>query len=307
MESALNTRELAQILINIPSVGGERTKKIIETYRGGRLSCHINSLYPFLNINVGVMDKARRLAERESDLASTKGITILSWRDSLYPRRLLAIGDYPPLLYLIGSVPVLTGPLTAALIGSRNASRRILKLTALIGEILVSRGFTIVSGLASGCDTAAHLAALKRTRPTIAVMPAGPDYIYPRENDFLYRKMMEKKGLFLSEYGPGVPPAPYRFVRRDRLQSGLSQFVVLMASPPAGGAMHTAAAAVEQNRPLFVYDPGDFSRGELGNRHLINSGAGIPFHTPEEFIRLISGLPDAYCQTMSDQLLFSHE
>ncbi|MBN2659072.1 MAG: DNA-protecting protein DprA [Spirochaetales bacterium] len=303
----MNTRELAQILINIPAVGAERTKKIAASYSGGSLSVHISKLYPFLPISDRAVDKARILADRESELAVRRGISLVSWRDPLYPVSLLSIGDYPPLLYFKGYVPVLTRPLSAALIGSRNAGSGILKATALVGEILAYRGYTIVSGMARGCDTAAHVAALKSREPTIAVLPCGPDYIYPRENSILYGKILEEGGMALSEYGPAVPPAPFRFVRRDRLQSGMARFVVLMASPATGGSMHTATAAAEQKRPLFVYDPGVYTRGELGNRHLINSGRGIPFRTPEELARLISALPGPSCQTSADQLLFSYD
>jgi len=307
MESALNTRELAQILINIPSIGGERTKKIIETYRAGSLTRHVQNLYPFLAVDHRIIEKARARGLKENEMAARLGIGIISWRDKSYPERLLSIRDYPPLLYFKGSLSTLMRSPSTALIGSRRASSWILKQTALIGELLASLGHTIVSGLAAGCDAEAHLAALKRGAPTVAVLPGGPDYIYPRENAPLYEQMIEEGGAVLSEYGPGVPPAPYRFIRRDRLQSGLSQFVVLMASSLSGGAMHTAKAALDQGRILFVYDPGDFSACESGNKILIRSGRGIPFRSPGELSRLLSDRPAACCQRPPDPLLFFHE
>jgi len=139
------------------------------------------------------------------------------------------------------------------------------------------------------------------------VLPGGPDYIYPRENTFLYEQMIEGGGVVLSEYGPGVPPAPYRFIRRDRLQSGLSQFVVLMASSLSGGAMHTVRAALDQGKPLYVYDPVHFSAGESGNKTLIRSGRGIPFRSPAELSRLMAGGLPSCCQRPSNPLLFIHE
>ena len=294
----MNTRELAQILLNIQSIGSERTKKILETYEGPTLSACINELYPQVIIDPHAVDKATRLAVIQKKQAMKKGISIISWKDTLYPSNLLTIEDFPPLLYFKGHFPILNRPLSAAVVGSRQATDHILKIGSLISEVLAYLGYTIVSGMALGCDTAAHIAAMQNRCPTVAVLPGGTDVIYPGENSFLYHRILESHGGLISEYVPGTPPAPFRFVRRDRLQSGLARFVVLLSSHLKGGAMHTASSAIRQRRPLFVYDPGNFHAGERGNQYLIHHGMGIPFKTPDDLIREISAIPleIPYCQ-----------
>ncbi|MBI9098948.1 MAG: DNA-protecting protein DprA [Spirochaetaceae bacterium] len=305
----MNTRELSQILLNIPSIGNERTKKIIGHYGKDRdLLFLINHLYPSLNVDDCTLREAEGKARVQSHKAESGHISILSYKDHFYPQSLLFINDFPSLIYVRGNLELLNRPKRAALIGSRTASVSVLKETALVGRILVQCGYIIISGLAAGCDRAAHLSAVKEKSHTIAVMPCGPDMVYPRENLSLYHQITALKGSIVSEYGPGVPPETFRFVRRDRLQSGLAQFVVLMESRINGGAMYAALSALQQNRPLLVYSPPSFDESSAGNQYLINHKKVHTFKDPEEFAGLMKNIHKIIsdCNRESDQLIFPY-
>ncbi len=305
----MNTRELLQILMNIPGIGRERTKKIITFHREGmELGSLIAELYPFLPINGSHIDEAKLNAFALFRKAEIENIDICSFKDSRYPAQLLSLEDFPPLIYTKGDIGILKRPLGAALVGSRKSRQSTLKLTEIIGEMLTQKGFTVISGMALGCDTIAHLTALKNKACTIAVMPCGPDVVYPGENHFLLRQILQSKGLIFSEYAPGVPPAPYRFVQRDRLQSGLSHIVVLMESRLQGGAMYAAHAALRQNRPLFVYSPDHYDESTSGNKYLLENNSVYSFSTPREFDLLMKNIHRIIsdCHRDRDQLVFPY-
>lgn len=309
MELMLNTRELLQILMNIPGIGAERSKKIIRLYREGQdLLFLIHHLYPFLSISDIILRDAVFSAKRSFEKAESLSIQIISYKDQNYPRPLLSIDDFPPLIYVKGDSGILNKTSGAALVGSRRAAEPILEMTGLIGEQLVLNGFTIVSGLALGCDTRAHKTSLKFNSHTIAVMPCGSDIVYPRENCFLYRQIAELRGLIVSEYEPGVFPAPFRFVQRDRIQSGISKIVVLMESSLQGGAMYAAYAALKYKRPLFVYVPPFFNNDNRGNQYLLENRTVFPFSDPSEFALYMNHLDKIVsdCNRESDQLIFPY-
>lgn len=309
MESALNTRELIQILMNIPGIGRERTKKIIAFHEEGMgLGALIRDLYPLLPIEKFHIDEAACNASALFRKAERENVDICCFKDHTYPSQLLSLDDFPPLIYSRGELSALNRPLGAALVGSRRSTGKTLKMTEIIGGILAHKGFTLISGLALGCDTVAHLTALKHKANTIAVMPCGPDVVYPGENRFLLQQILDEKGLVFSEYAPGVPPAPYRFVQRDRLQSGLSHIVVLMESPLQGGAMYAAYSALRQKRPLFVYSPEKNDELTSGNRSLLNKKGVSPFSNPREFDYLMKNIHRIIsdCNRDTDQLVFPY-
>jgi DNA processing protein len=161
-----------------------------------------------------------------------------------------------------------------AVVGSRRASPYGLKVARMLSTGLVGRGFTIVSGLARGVDTAAHRAALEGGGRTIAVLGSGIDVIYPPENDRLAGEIAAS-GAVVSEFPPGTRPEPGFFPRRNRLISGLSLGVVVVEAGQRSGALVTAHVAADQGREVFAV-PGDITRaGSRGTHHLIQEGAKL--------------------------------
>lgn len=305
----MDTIKLLLTLLNIPMIGKKRAVNILRNYQSGvDLINLIQLLYPVLSISEKELKKAELLSLSIIERSGTLNIKILSFNEPAYPSMLRSITDYPPLMFIRGNLSLLNQPLSAALIGSRRSGSYSLNMTALIGEILSSRGFNIISGLALGCDRTAHLSALKENSGTIAVMPCGPNIIYPRDNRILHRDILRKKGTIVSEYAPDTHPAPFRFIERDWLQSGLSHIVILIGSSLTGGSMHTAYAALKQNRPLFVFRPWRFSAEYSGNQYLIEHKRVHAFGGPEDFLNILKKiLPDIRdCNRESDQLLFPY-
>ena len=129
------------------------------------------------------------------------------------------IKDPPSQLFYIGDIDILKRP-CAAVVGSRRTTQYGRSTAAAIGSRLAEKGVTVVSGMAAGIDTCAHMGALKGGGATAAVLGCGADVCYPRENLRLKEKI-EEKGLIISEYPPGTRPERYYFPRRNRKISGI--------------------------------------------------------------------------------------
>lgn len=214
-------------------------------------------------------------AEADIQAAETTGGTILSWRDSAYPKLLRQIPDSPILLYVRGSVSLFTDK-ALAVIGTRQPTEHGKKTAARITEFFSSQGWQIVSGLAIGLDTVAHETALETRASTIAVLAHGLDTVYPRQNRQLAESILENGGLLVSEYAYGVPSFPGNFVERDRIQAALGRGVVMVQSDESGGSWHASRAALRYERWLLVPRPTnrDITAGQpkiRGNLKILNS------------------------------------
>jgi len=207
--------------------------------------------------------------------------TVRTYRDRAYPQRLLSIYDYPPVLYLRGTIQPID-ELAVAVVGSRRASPYGLRVTRRLVAGLIRRGVTVVSGLARGIDTEAHRAALECGGRTLAVLGSGVDVIYPRENRALADRIIDR-GAIVSEFAPGTTPEPGFFPRRNRIISGLSLGVVIVEAHRRSGALITARFAADQGREVYAV-PGPIDHpGSLGPHRLIQDGA-----------KLVTGVEDIF-------------
>ena len=143
---------------------------------------------------------------------------------------------------------------SVAIVGTRKASMSGMKAAFNFSKDLVASGYTVVSGLAMGIDTAAHSGALSSSGKTVAVLACGLDNLYPAVNKKLASSIIQNGGCIVSEYSPGETPLKWRFPARNRIISGLSEAVVVMESPVKSGALITADFALEQNRDLFFHE-----------------------------------------------------
>jgi DNA processing protein len=222
-----------------------------------------------------LIEEARRLrdpAHAARMRADAVGIGVLAWNDPRFPAALLAIPDVPPVLWYRGALDALLAP-AVAVVGSRTASAVALETAARLGTDLAALGITVVSGLARGVDSAAHVGALRSGR-TIAVLGSGVDHIYPHEHTTLAGEIA-REGLVLSEYPPGTPPLAFHFPMRNRLISGLSRAVVVIEANEKSGSLITAACALEQGRDVMAV-PGNVLSGRNRGAHaLIRDGAKI--------------------------------
>lgn len=172
-----------------------------------------------------------------------------------FPEALRSILEPPILLFCKGDVSLINSNRSIAIVGSRKPTDYGLRAAYRLSQIFTEKGYTIVSGLATGIDTAAHTACLDHGGKTIAVMPCSLDKVYPASNKELAHRILDSGGLLISEYTPGSALQKSYFVERDRLQSGLSQGVIVVETTEDGGTMHTARFALQQGRFLGVMTP----------------------------------------------------
>ena len=216
---------------------------------------------------------ALRAGEKALQQAREKGISILSIFDDHYPHRLKQIFDPPLVLYCLGNLALLCRP-SIAVVGSRRCSVYGKEITQKITRELSSVGLCIVSGLARGIDSLAHIGALESGGTTVAVLGNGVDVIYPRENRRLYRRVCES-GCVISEFLCGTFPAPQNFPIRNRVISGLCYGTLITEASEFSGSLITARLALEQNRELWAVPGNITSLGSYGPNYLIKQGAKI--------------------------------
>ncbi len=201
------------------------------------------------------------------------GVKTLTWHDPDYPARLKEIYDYPPLLYIRGSL-LPEDEWCLAVVGTRRATVYGRQVTEEIIADLARSKITIVSGLAKGIDSIAHHSALEAGGRSIGVFACGLDIVYPAENADLARRIMQQ-GALVSEYPLGTKPRAENFPRRNRIMSGLSLGVLVVEAGETSVAMITAHMALEQNREVFAIPGGILSPASRGTNRLIQEGAKL--------------------------------
>ncbi|WP_247948655.1 DNA-processing protein DprA [Streptococcus gordonii] len=190
--------------------------------------------------------------------------------DDIYPWDLSEIYNPPALLFYQGNIDLLELP-KVAVVGSRDSSKlgnqSVQKIIKELNNELI-----IVSGLARGIDTAAHMAALQNGGRTIAVIGTGLDVFYPKANKKL-QSYIGKNHLVLSEYGPGEQPLKFHFPERNRIIAGLCRGVIVAEAKMRSGSLITCERAMEEGRDVFAI-PGSILDGKSdGCHHLIQEGA----------------------------------
>jgi DNA processing protein len=209
------------------------------------------------------------VVEAEFRAARAAGAFLLAQGSPDYPALLSEISDAPPLLWAIGRRDLLHRPMVA-LVGARNASSLGTRMAKALASELSQAGIVVVSGLARGIDTAAHLASL--SDGTLAVQAGGVDVIYPAENTKLAEDI-GKQGLRLSEMPMGVQPQARHFPARNRIISGLAQAVVVVEAAAKSGSLITARNALDQARDVLAVPGHPFDARAAGCNMLIRDGA----------------------------------
>jgi len=211
--------------------------------------------------------------EAEMEKLDCYGVKALTWHDPNYPARLKEIYDYPPVLYVRGSL-LPEDEWCLAVVGTRRATVYGRQVTEEIVADLARSKITIVSGLAKGIDSIAHHSALDAGGRSIAVFACGLDTVYPGENANLARRIMQQ-GALISEYPLGTRPRAENFPRRNRIMSGISLGVLIIEAGETSGAMITAHLALEQNREVLAVPGSILSPASRGTNHLIQEGAKL--------------------------------
>ena len=214
------------------------------------------------------IDRANGILDRQEAL----GIIAISCHDDGFPPRLKAIGrDCPALIYCLGNTALLEREKAVAVIGARSADREGTDAAYKVAADYARRGYAIVSGLAVGCDTAAHRAAIDNGGATIAVVATGLNLIHPRESEALQADILSHGGLILSEQPIGVTANPTQLVARNRLQAALSAEVILAQCPEQSGSLHTMRFAARYRKRLCAVSFPKWYPANMGNCNLLHS------------------------------------
>ena len=217
--------------------------------------------------------KSRFDATAELERLRRLGFRFLARSAATFPPLLRAIHDPPPGLFLRGEgdVELLVRP-AVAVVGARACSAYGRQVARSLGRDLAAAGLVVVSGLARGVDAESHRGALESGGITVAVLGCGIDRDYPAAHRELARQIAAS-GLVLSEYAPGVEPAPWRFPARNRIVAGLCAATVVVEARERSGALITADFALEEGREVFAV-PGEITSAlSAGSNALLRLGA----------------------------------
>lgn len=219
------------------------------------------------------LDKAEQILDKQDAL----GIQTVSWQDDLYPQGLSTIReDAPPLIHLLGNTNLLNDDKAVAIIGARAADREGLDAAYRLGKKYAEQGQVIISGLALGCDAAAHEGCLSVSGKTIAIVASGLDITHPKEHIGLQKRILESGGLLLSEQLIGVKANPTRLIARNRLQAALSHTVILAQCPEESGSMKTMSFAHKYKKKCYTVAFDQATDANGGNRLLLDKGKAEP-------------------------------
>jgi DNA processing protein len=211
-------------------------------------------------------------AEREMEQVAALGARLLWLGDPDYPALLASLDGAPPALCVLGDAGALNAR-CVALVGARNASTNGKHMAELLAYDLASTGLVVVSGLARGIDTAAHVGALRAGR-TVAAIAGGIDVTYPPENAGLQRQVAEG-GAVVAEAPFGTAPQARHFPRRNRVIAGLALGVIVVEAAPRSGSLITARLAAEMGRELFAVPGSPLDPRCRGSNDLIRTGAHL--------------------------------
>lgn len=263
------SKEQIIALLALPNMGHARVWKFINAVREDIAD---NELVDALNDLGFTGRKGSRYSRSDVDVAleyangvvedaADNGIGIVTCLDKDYPTSLKQYKNNggeskaPLILYFRGPLSLLEKDLITV-IGSRECHRSIQQSAAYIAREFVMRGFAIVSGLALGCDSAAHQGALDVHGQTVGVLAGGlaDKVIYPKDNQGLAQEILARGGLLISEYAPSAQPSRYSFVQRDSIQAAVADATILIASKIDGGSMHASKECTRIAKPLYALE-----------------------------------------------------
>src|SRR4051812_20274190 len=191
-----------------------------------------------------------------------------------YPERLRELPDPPAVLHIAGDPAALADAAAVALVGARRGTPYGVEVARGLGHALSAAGTTVVSGLALGVDSAAHVGALQAGGRVVAVLAGGADRPYPAQNRTLYRQVVER-GCVVSELPPGVGPHRWAFVARNRIIAGLAAMTVVVEATERSGSLTTADFAAQVGRAVGAVPGPVTSRFSAGANTLLAAGAAM--------------------------------
>ncbi|MBA2726564.1 MAG: DNA-protecting protein DprA [Parachlamydiaceae bacterium] len=281
----LEELEALVILSSIESIGSVKIRQLLQVFGSALLALladpsEIASLPGFGQKIVAqwTLWKSDSRWRNNLVLADKEKVQIVPITSAVYPKKLLELVDPPIILYVKGDISLIKSK-CIAIVGTRQASIYGNETAKKFAKELAGMGYVILSGLARGIDTSAHIGALE-SGTTAAVIGSGLADIYPAENRFLADKIC-KEGCLISEFPMATPPDRQNFPQRNRIVSALSLGVVLIEAPIKSGAMITMNNGRAMGKKLFVL-PGRIDGNFGGNHSLLKSGLAQLVESSEE-------------------------
>lgn len=258
----------------IRGMGSRTLKALIAAYNGdfeAVLHADESALRQVRGVGPKIADAVRHLNLAQVEQRLTRwqaaGVEVLTLHDPRYPARLRALDDAPATLFKLGTDTLTPPPKAIAIVGTRRPTPEGLACAAHAAHLAAESGYAIVSGLALGIDSTAHLAASAYTMRQFGVLGGGVLRLYPPENRAL-AQAVQANGALVCEVAPDVPVSASGLVSRNRIISGLADAVIVVESETDGGAMYAAMFARRQARPVYTFD-----LKASGNRALLAEGA----------------------------------
>lgn len=271
----MNELEALLLLTHMPHLGSIKIRLLLQHFGSalGALAAKPDQLAVLPGFGPKIIQNwnhpsIHKAYENTQRLADRFGAEIISFSHPNYPKRLREIIDFPLILYVKGTL-LPCDQQSLAIVGTRQASIYGMEMAQKISRELTEENFTVVSGLARGVDTAAHMAACEKGR-TIAVLGSGLCHIYPKENERLAQKISEN-GALMTEFPMSTPPDRQHFPQRNRIVSGMTLGTILIEAPLQSGAMITAQLALNQGRTLFALPGRADQENFQGNHYLIKN------------------------------------
>ncbi len=287
----MEDREYWLSLNLVPGLGLDKLRKLIKAFGSAKnifsknkkeltkVICSKEDLLENLSV-----EKIEPILKKELKELERRKFYYIALSDNEYPEYLKEISDPPIVLYIKGKL-LKEDKFSISIVGARKASSYGIEVAEKFSFDLAKCGFTIVSGLARGIDSAVHLGALKAKGRTVAVLGSGVDLIYPPENRSLAESNSES-GAIISEFPLSTRPFFSNFPRRNRIISGLTKGTIVVEAGLRSGSLITAGQALEQGRDVFAVPGKAFSDQNKGAHILIKQGAKLIdniFDVLEEF------------------------
>ena len=194
--------------------------------------------------------------------------------DKAYPKMLQKINEPPKKLFVLGDERILNG-FCIGIVGSRRCTKYGEDIAKSLAFNLAKYNVNIVSGMARGIDSVAHIGTIMGNGKTIAVLGSGFNHIYPKENIGLLKDIINSGGAVITEYEADVLPIPENFPKRNRIISGLSKGIVVVEAGKRSGSLITAELALEQGKEVFAVPGNVTSKMSKGTNELIKDGAKL--------------------------------
>lgn len=244
------------------------------------------SLKETASMSIRELDKAKRILDRQTKA----GVITIPYHEEAYPHHFRNLcQDAPPLVHVLGNKDLPNREDNVAIIGARAADKEGLNMAYEFAEQMGKQGHIVISGLALGCDTAAHQGCLDAGGQTIAVVASGLDITHPKVNKSLQDEIIAKGGTILSEHPFGVKANPTRLVARCRMQVVLTQSVIVAQCPIISGTMYAVRFAQKYNGVSFGWENNVYSvqydtQNELnsGNKFLLDYNLVLPIRPGQE-------------------------